>query len=112
MQNIRKRLITACLAAVVAVSAASMPVWSDNEDTADIADASEEAAGEQGAGEEDNGTFVTEEEAMADMKVYAENSKLALYVNEKTAVFRSRTKAPVISGGRVTIIPTRQTRQR
>ena len=73
MQNIRKRLLTACLAAVIAVSAASMPVWSDNEDTADVADASDEAAGEQGAGEEDNGIYVTEEEAMADMKVYAEN---------------------------------------
>ena len=92
MQNIRKRLLTACLAAVIAVSAASMPVWSDNEDTADIADASEEAAAEQDAGEEETGTFVTEEEAMADMKVYAENSKLALYVNEKTAVFMIEDK--------------------
>lgn len=92
MQNIRKRLLTACLAAVIAVSAASMPVWSDNEDTADIADASEEAAAEQDVGEEETGTFVTEEEAMADMKVYAENSKLALYVNEKTAVFMIEDK--------------------
>lgn len=92
MQNIRKRLLTGCLAAVIAVSAASMPVWSDNEDTADVADASEETAGEQEAPEEDNGIYVTEEEAMAEMKVYAENSKLALYVNEKTAVFMIEDK--------------------
>ena len=65
MRNFRKRLLTACLAAVIAVSAASMPAWSETEDTADIADApAEEAASEAGDAEEDNGIYVTEAEAM------------------------------------------------
>ena len=93
MQNIRKRLLTACLAATVAISAASMPAWSDSEDTADIEDASaEEIASELGETREDNGIYVTEDEMLADMKVFAENSRLALYVNEKTAVFMIEDK--------------------
>ena len=93
MRNKRKRLLTACLAAVIAVSAASVPVWSDSEVTEDIADApAEEAAAEAGVGEEDTGIHVTEAEALADMKIMAENSRLALYVNEKTAVFAIEDK--------------------
>lgn len=93
MQKIRKRLLTACLAAVMLFTAASVPAWSDSEDNADIADApaAESDPGEGGTGEDD-GIYVTEEQALADMKVYAENSRLALYVNEKTAVFAIEDK--------------------
>lgn len=91
MHSIRKKLLTACLAAVIAISAASVPIWSDSEDTADIADApAEETASE--ASEEDNGIYVTEADALKDMKIFAENSRLALYVNEKTAVFAIEDK--------------------
>jgi hypothetical protein len=93
MQKIRKRLLAAGLAAVIGMSAASMPVWSDSEDTADIADASaEELAAEPEDEGEDNGIYVTEAEAMKDMKVFAENSRLALYVNEKKAIIMVEDK--------------------
>ncbi|MBR5090889.1 MAG: hypothetical protein IK093_15790 [Ruminiclostridium sp.] len=93
MLKIRKRLLTACLAAVITVSAASVPVWSESEGAEDIADASaEETAGEADVGEEDTGIYVTEAEALADMKIMAENSKLALYVNEKKATFMIEDK--------------------
>ena len=94
MRNLRKRLLTACLAAVIAVSAASMPAWSASEDTADIADApAEDAAAEAGDAEEEDGIYVTEAEAMEGMKVFAENSRLALYVNEKKAIFMIEDKS-------------------
>ncbi len=93
MQSIRKRLLACCLAGIISVSAASVPVMSANEDTADIADApAEDGAAEGEPEEEDNGIYVTEEQALADMKIFAENSRLALYVNEKTAVFAVEDK--------------------
>ncbi len=93
MQSIRKRLLACCLAAVISVSAASTAVLSVADDTADIADApADDGAAAEEISEEDNGIYVTEEDALADMKVFAENSRLALYVNEKTAVFAIEDK--------------------
>ena len=69
MQNIRKRLLSVCLAAVISVSAASVPAWSDNEEEAAAADAQTgEGASEEAPAEEDNGIYVTEDEAFAAMK--------------------------------------------
>ena len=91
MQKFRKRLLTAVLAAVIAVSAASLPVWSDSEEEP-VDTASGDAAAQE-AIEEDSGVFVTEAEAFENMKKYAENSKLALYVNEKDCSFAIEDKA-------------------
>ncbi len=93
MLKLRKRLLAAGLAAVLSVSAASMPVWSESEQTDDTAAAevsetgTDEASGTDTAAAEDSGIYVTEDEAFADMQLMAENSKLGLYVNEKDCVF-------------------------
>ena len=91
MQNIRKRLLAAGLAAVISVSAASMPVWSDAEPAEAPADASEE--GSEQAAEEDNGIYVTEEEAFEKLTLCAENSKLRLYADKKDCTFMVEDKS-------------------
>lgn len=95
MQNIRKRLLTACLAAVISVSAASMPVWSDQEQPEASAEAAEETAAEDIG--EDNGIYVTEEQALEKMTLCAQNSKLKLYVDKDDCTFMVED---VVSGSR------------
>ena len=50
-----------------------------------------DAADEEASGEEEP-AGITEEEALANMKLYAENDNLALYVNEETYVFAVQNK--------------------
>ena len=109
MLKFRRKLLAALLAASIALS--SGVVWSeeagvdedtDNEVTADAA--GEEGEGEAADGEaaeggdadgeaaEDEETPVTEDEALAAMKVYAENDNLKLYVNEETCIFAVENK--------------------
>ena len=83
MLKIRKKLMSAALAAVLAVSAASMPVWSDSEGAAAAAGESTD----EGTVTEDNGIYVTEAEAMEGMEVYAEKGGLKLYVDKKNCTF-------------------------
>ena len=91
MLKMSRRLMSVCLAAVISVSAASIPIWSASEDEAGAdAAVTEEAAAEEVV--EDDGIYVTEEEAFAEMKKYNENSKLALYVNEKDCSFMIEDK--------------------
>lgn len=91
MLKIRKRLTAACLAAMIAASAASVPVWSDAEPATDVQAEAGESSAEQI--EEDDGIYVTEEQALADMEVYAENPKLKLYVNKKNCTFAIEDKS-------------------
>ena len=92
MHKIRKRLLAIGLAAVISVSAASISLTSVAEEPTDIEDAPAEDGGAAAGGEEDNGIYVTEEEALGNMKVYAENTRFRLYVNEKTAIFAIEDK--------------------
>ncbi len=94
MLKLRKRLLAAGLAAVLSVSAASLPVWSDAEaapvDAAQTADTAQSAEGDAAPGEAsetDDGNYVTEAEALAAMEVMAQNKSLKLYVDKKTGLF-------------------------
>lgn len=89
MIKLRKKLLSAALAATIAVSAAQVPVWSEEENTAS-SDGAVEAEGAEAAAD---GIFVTEEEAFANMKLMAENSNLALYVDEDKYTFVVENKA-------------------
>lgn len=91
MLKLRKKVLSAALAATIAVSAAQIPVWSE-EETAPVAD---DAAVEttEAAGEAGNPVYVTEEEAFAKMTLKAENDSLALYINEEDQTFVVENKA-------------------
>jgi len=90
MLKLRKRLTAAGLAALIAATGAAVPVWSEAEQAADAQTAAEEASAEQIG--EDNGVYVTEEEALSEMEVYASNSRLTLYVNKKNCTFAIEDK--------------------
>ena len=110
MLKFKRKLLTGILAASIALSAGSGLVWSESEeaiteDTATSEETSEQpedteaADGEAAEGEDTDGEAaeeeekaVTEEEALANMKLYAENDNLALYVNEETYVFAVQNK--------------------
>lgn len=95
MLNLRKKLLVGLLTASIVLSVGSGVVWSESdgaaadtsnttsEDTGDTAASDSEADG-SGA---DAAVPVTEDQAFSEMTLYAENSKLALYVNEATCVF-------------------------
>ena len=104
MLKFRRKLLAALLAAAIALS--SGVVWSEE---AGVDDTLEETGGEaegieEGDGEADDsfGGFggdgneevvpVTQDEALAAMKVYAENDNLKLYVNEETCIFAVENK--------------------
>ena len=91
MLKIRRRLLAAGLAAIISVSAAAMPVWSESEVTAEGAEAAGNEQAEAVTGEA--GSYVSEEEALAKMKLYAENSKLKLYVDESSMIFAVEDKS-------------------
>lgn len=83
MQKMRKKLLSAALAAVIAVSAVQVPAWSE-ESPAETADGAAAPAEEAVPAE---GDFVSEEEAFAAMTKQAENGGLALYVDTKNYTF-------------------------
>lgn len=91
MQKLRKKLLSAALAVIVTVSASQVSVWS--EDAAVEAGEGAETAPAEEIPEESGATFVTEEEALAAMSKKAENSRLALYVNEDNYTFAVENKA-------------------
>ena len=96
MLKFRRKLLAALLAASIALS--SGVVWSaeaEDEENLDSGATEEEAAdGEEAEGDtaEDEETPVTQDEALAAMKVYAENDNLKLYVNEATCIFTVENK--------------------
>ena len=83
MLKLRKKLLSASLAAVVAVSASAVPVWSEAEPVA--AASSEDTAAAEGVIAEE-GNFVTEEQAFSTMELACQNSKAALYVDKDNIV--------------------------
>ena len=91
MLKLRKRLLAAGLAAVLSVSAASIPVWSDTETATDDTASVEVTGGAEGQAAEEaaaeDGVFVTEADALADMEVMAQKKDLKLWVNKKTGLF-------------------------
>ncbi len=89
MIKLRKKLLSAALAAAIAVSAAQVPAWSEEETPVTTEEASAEAT--EAADEEVD--IATKDEAFAAMKLMAENSKLALYVNEDDYTFAVENKA-------------------
>lgn len=89
MLKFKKKLLCASLAAVVAISSAAVPVWSESTEGA-AAEAETTAAAEEVVTE--TGVFVTEEQAFSSMKLMAENSKIALYVDEEKYTFAIENK--------------------
>lgn len=90
MIKLRKKLLSAALAAAIAVSAAQVPAWSEEEPAAATEEASNEAAE---AAEEEEVEIATKEAAFAAMTKMAETDKLALYVNEDDYTFAVENKA-------------------
>ena len=91
MMKMRKRLMSACLAALIATSAAAGTVVSGAENAETAQTTAEESSAEQIV--EDDGVYVTEEEALSEMEVFASNSKLTLYVNKKNCTFAIEDKS-------------------
>lgn len=90
MIKLRKKLLSAALAAAIAVSAAQVPAWSEEEPAV----ATEEASAEvTEVAEEEEVDIATKDEAFAAMTLMAENDKLALYVNEDDYTFAVENKA-------------------
>ncbi len=89
MRKLRKKLLSAALAAVVTVSASQVSVWSEDAPAAQP----EEPEAAAPAVDTPEGVFMTEEEAFAAMTLMAENSRLALYVNEDNYTFAVQNKA-------------------
>lgn len=89
MLKLRKKVLSAVLAAAITVSAAQIPVWSEDAVTA----VEETAAAETTAAASDYTVYVTEEEAFAKMTLMAENDSLALYFNEEDFIFAVQNKA-------------------
>ena len=77
MIKLRKKLLSAALAAAIAVSATQVPAWSEDEPAA----TTEEVSAETETAEEEV-EMSTKEAAFAAMTLMAETDKLALYVNE------------------------------
>ncbi len=91
MIKLRKKLLSAALAAAIAVSAAQVPAWSEDEPAAATEEASTEVT--ETAEEEEEEDIATKDEAFAAMTLMAENDKLALYVNEDDVTFAVENKA-------------------
>lgn len=86
MLKLRKKLLSASLAAIIAVSAASVPAWSESEDVATGDGATDDTTAADDATTE-TGTFVTEEEAFSKTELAYQNSKAAIYVNKEDYTF-------------------------
>ena len=89
MLKSKKKLLCASLAAVLALSSAAVPVWSESPEVT-AAEADTTAAAEEVVTE--SGVFVTEEDAFSSMELMAENSKIALYADKKECTFAVKNK--------------------
>ena len=105
MHKLKQKLLIGILTAALAVSAGSGVVWSEADDSAVLLNASDEVAATEAedassaadtaadsSDEEEEEKPLTEDEALALMKLYAENKNLALYVNEETMTFAVKNK--------------------
>ncbi len=101
MLQLRKKILASVLCSAVVLSASQSVAWSETAEvptdagTVESADTAEEAEDAGSEATEDTAVEVapmTEEQALAECKLYAESSTLALYVNEGTGYFAVKNK--------------------
>ena len=96
MVKLKKKILAVLLTAAMVVSMSSVVAWSDempaSEDTAQTETTGDAAATEDEESSE-GGAVLTDEQGLAQMKKYAENSNYALYLNEETTIFAVQSKA-------------------
>ncbi len=101
MLQLRKKILAGILCSAVVLSASQSVAWSETAEvptdagTVESADAAEEAEDTVSDATEDAAVEVapvTEEQALAECKLYAESSTLELYVNEGTGYFAVKNK--------------------
>ncbi len=99
MRKVRNRILAAVLCSAVVLSASQSVAWSeaaDNAETEAVATESTDTAAdsaEESEAAEEEVTSITEEQALAECKLYAENDQLALYVNESNGIFAVQVKS-------------------
>lgn len=103
MLQLRKKILAGVLCSAMVLTASQSVAWSENaevptdagavESVEDAENTDEEAsdgtAAEENASED---TPITEEQALAECKLYAQSSTLSLYVNESTGTFAVQNK--------------------
>lgn len=101
MLQLRKKILAGILCSAVALSASQSVAWSETAevpteagaaDSADTAGEAEDAASEVVEDTSVEVASITEEQALAECKLYAESSTLELYVNEGTGYFAVKNK--------------------
>lgn len=90
-KKIKKLLACLCCAAMM-IPLCAMPVSSDDEDTPSETSSEDSDVIDPDAFEIDEEELITEEAAMSEMKLAVENSKLALYYNNKDITFALQDK--------------------
>ena len=98
MRKVRNRILAAVLCSAVVLSASQSVAWSEAAETADAEVAATETAdtaadSAEETEETEEVTSITEEQALAECKLYAENDQLALYVNESNGIFAVQVKS-------------------
>lgn len=94
MLQLRKKILVGMLCAAMVVSTSQSVAWSEAADTSTAEAAAETTDAVAAADDaEDEVVHITEEQALAECKLYAENDNLALYVNESTGNFAVKTKS-------------------
>lgn len=102
MLKLRKRLLIGLLTAAIVLSTGQTLVFSDTDDSTPADGEAAPVTGDgDGASDGDTGStddedtvvLVTEEEALAEMVKYTENSNFALYINESMGQFAVQNKA-------------------
>ncbi len=102
MLQLRKKILAGVLCSAMVLSASQSVAWSETAEvpteagtveSADVAEETGEAAAEDSSSAtKDEVAPITEEQALAECKLYAESSTLSLYVNESTGVFAVKNK--------------------
>ncbi len=102
MLQLRKKILAGVLCSAMVLTASQSVAWSENAEvptdagTVESAEAAEntdeEAAADTDSTAAPEASLITEEQALAECKLYAQSSTLALYVNESTGVFAVQNK--------------------
>ena len=101
MLKLKKKILAVLLTAAMVLSMSSVVAWSDElpatDDTVQTETTDDNAAegedAEEGEEGEEGSALLTDEQGLAKMKKYAENSNYALYLNEDTTIFAVQSKA-------------------
>lgn len=95
----RKKILAGVLCAAMVLSTSQSVAWSETAEvaaeagSADTADTAESAEAEAPEEEEPEEAPITEEQAFAECKLFAESNTHALYANESTGIFVIQTKS-------------------